>query len=66
MEHAVSEMGEAGARQPAGIWEPVQLRYLGRVGELMRMTSSGSRRDAAQGCGQTRRLVGGTGQLCGY
>jgi len=42
----------------SSVWEPVRLSYLGRVGELMRMTTSGSKRDSSQGCGQSRKRTG--------
>jgi hypothetical protein len=48
-----------------GAWESIQLTPLGTVGELMRMTSSGSKRDSDQGCGNTRRRTGPPpGQSC--
>ena len=58
MQQAAWKTGEAGVPPVEWIWEPIRLSYLGSVGELMRMTSSGSKRDSAQGCGQTRRRTG--------
>ena len=48
-----------------GAWEPIRLSYLGRGGELMRMTNAGSKRDSAQGCGNSRRRTLPTGTPCG-
>jgi hypothetical protein len=45
-------------------WEPMRLDYLGQVGELMRATTTGSKRDDPQkGCGSDRRRSG-TGDPC--
>jgi hypothetical protein len=45
-------------------WEPIQLRYVGSVAELMRMTTVGSFRDTTMGCGSTRRRTT-AGTPCG-
>ena len=64
MQQAVFKAGGAAVPPVEGLWEPIRLSYLGRVGELMRMTNAGSKRDSAQGCGNSRRRTG-TGTPCG-
>jgi hypothetical protein len=64
MQPMVCKTGEAGTPPREGVWEPIRLSYLGRVGELMRMTPTGSKRDSAQGCGNSRRRTSPTGTPC--
>lgn len=45
-------------------WDPPRLTHVGSVGALMRTNMTGSKRDSAQGCGQTRRRTSPTGTPC--
>lgn len=59
MTHSSISLGEFRPR-----WEPMRLQYLGQVGELMRATTTGSKRDDSKnGCGSSRRKTG-TGTPC--
>lgn len=60
-------MTQSGGGNPGSVtrdWEPMKLDYLGQVGELMRATTTGSKRDdPMKGCGSDRRKTG-TGTPC--
>ena len=54
----MSESSRGRGRTVVREWEPMRLRPVGQVGELMRMTTSGSKRDSTMGCGTTRKRTG--------
>ncbi|HYP48811.1 MAG TPA: hypothetical protein VEQ61_09270 [Thermoleophilaceae bacterium] len=64
MHQMVDKTGETRLPATDGAWEPIQLTYIGSVGELMRATPTGSKRDASQGCGSSRRRTSPTGTPC--
>ena len=58
----IQQAKRAAAKAP---WQPMRLTTVGSVGQLMRDTSSGSRRDGTGSCQATaRRRDGGTGIPC--
>jgi hypothetical protein len=60
----MTQSGGGNSGSVAREWEPMRLDYLGQVGELMRATMTGSKRDDTQkGCGSDRRKTG-TGTPC--
>jgi hypothetical protein len=63
MQQTVCKTEETVVSPAGGVWEPIRLSYLGTIGELMRATNAGSKRDSSMGCGTTRRRTG-TGTPC--
>jgi hypothetical protein len=55
----MTQIGQGDSVSVTRGWEPMRLDYLGQVGELMRATTTGSKRDDPQkGCGSDRRKTG--------